>query len=385
MKTKILILGSFILPDKTASAIRVRGLGHILSELGYEVIFLGNNTDNNEKKDYFYTDKYKCFYNKPNSPKSYIDIEREIKVIKEINISDLYSIIAYHEHSVKLIRLNKFCRANGIKLICDQTEWYSFKRQLRRIFSFKSIDFLLRHYWVQQKVKNLIVISRYLENYYSKKNMNLVRIPNVVFEDHSRDNWSESSGVQLNKMNLNYVYSGSNSKKELLEIGIKAFSVIRKDNTNITLHVLGLTKSDFLKRYKKNKKITLDGVIFYGRLERHKTLDILSQADFSIILRANERYAKAGFPTKMMESLMLGIPIICNVIGDMNLYLTNDMNCIEIFDLNIKEIYDAFAKSIEMSKEQIRYMKKKSLEISLEELNYRFYLSKMKEFLSKAV
>jgi len=383
MKKKILIIGSFILPDKTASAIRVRGLAHILNDIGYEVYFLGNNPYINGNNDFFYTDGYKCFYNKPNDFKSYYNIEREIQVIKQLNDGDLYSIIAYHEHSIKLIRLNRFCHKHGIKMICDQTEWYSYKRQFKGFFTIKSIDFLFRHYWVQKKIKNLIVISSYLESYFQKKKMHLARIPNVVFENYSYNNKVEISYKQMNGNNINYVYSGSNSKKELLEIGINAFSILRTKSKNIVLHVLGLTKSDFIKRYTKNAQISLEGIVFYGKLERHNALDILSKADFSIILRANERYAKAGFPTKMMESLMVGTPIICNLIGDMKLYLKNNVNCIEIVNLSIKETYEAFTKSITISKKEIEKMKIMSFKTSNEELNYKYYINKMEKFLSE--
>jgi glycosyltransferase involved in cell wall biosynthesis len=45
-------------------------------------------------------------------------------------------------------------------------------------------------------------------------------------------------------------------------------------------------------------------------------------SDFSIILRENKRYAVAGFPTKFVESIACGVPVIANKVGDIEAYIT---------------------------------------------------------------
>src|SRR5208282_6294467 len=60
---------------------------------------------------------------------------------------------------------------------------------------------------------------------------------------------------------------------------------------------------------------------FVGRMPHSEALQTLAGMDFSILLRPNLRYAHAGFPTKLGESLAMGVPVICNLTSDLGMYV----------------------------------------------------------------
>jgi glycosyltransferase involved in cell wall biosynthesis len=44
-------------------------------------------------------------------------------------------------------------------------------------------------------------------------------------------------------------------------------------------------------------------------------------SDLSVLLREPLRFAQAGFPTKVPESLAAGVPVICNTTSDIGMYV----------------------------------------------------------------
>ena len=60
---------------------------------------------------------------------------------------------------------------------------------------------------------------------------------------------------------------------------------------------------------------------FKGFLPRADVRALVMSADYTVLLRANEPFANAGFPTKFAESLVLGVPVLANLTSDIGHYL----------------------------------------------------------------
>lgn len=120
---KIFYVGSFKFPDKNAGARRVYGIGMVLREIGYDVIYLGSESEGRNQD--FVKDKkyqYKGFDYYPsrvlgNSKvqkisrlwNTYISGNVTIKRLEEQWTDDTVGIIAYQVSSSMMIRLKKFC------------------------------------------------------------------------------------------------------------------------------------------------------------------------------------------------------------------------------------------------------------------------------------
>lgn len=84
-------------------------------------------------------------------------------------------------------------------------------------------------------------------------------------------------------------------------------------------------------------------------------------ADFSILFRENLRYAKAGFSTKLSESLSLGIPVLCNAVGGADVIIQDGINGIKINSYEVEEIIKAIERILDMDQQTIDKMKKNAL------------------------
>ncbi|ELV8644694.1 hypothetical protein QNE66_004418, partial [Vibrio vulnificus] len=63
-----------------------------------------------------------------------------------------------------------------------------------------------------------------------------------------------------------------------------------------------------------------DNVVFHGRVPHNELISYISESDYSIFFRDDTRVNKAGFPSKLAESLTLGIPVITNEISSLKKY-----------------------------------------------------------------
>jgi glycosyltransferase involved in cell wall biosynthesis len=76
--------------------------------------------------------------------------------------------------------------------------------------------------------------------------------------------------------------------------------------------------TDLLKEYTVRNRI-----IFHGRLHHEEALKILQGSDYCIFYRENTRLNRAGFPTKFVESISCGVPVITTRTSDLAQYINN--------------------------------------------------------------
>jgi len=333
-KGTILYIGGFELPDKNAAAHRVLSNGKILRELGYKVVFIGvdktlveGNTICDTKKIYH---DFECWsYSYPRNEKEWIKYLIDIENIKKVKslYNDIRAIIIYNYQSVTMYRLKRYCTKNNIKLIADCTEWYSAKGGNIFYKVVKGFDSFLRMRILHKQLDGLIVISEYLKKYY-EKNTNTVKIPPLV--DLKEEKWDLNHITSKHKTIIKFVYAGSSSKdkdkdKRLL---LKTFYEL-KNNDNFVFNIVGITKNQYLSNYPEDK-VLLDSlgdkIIFWGRVSHIKSLEIVKASDFSIFFRENTRLVNAGFPTKFVESISSGVPVITNKTSDLEYYLIDGVN-----------------------------------------------------------
>lgn len=388
---RILYVGGFELPDKNAAAQRISVSSKLLKDVGYDVSFLGI-THSNQR-----VEKNTCFDIEKNTntswsvryPKSFVDWARyslSIKTIKTIIEGRSYgkpvAIIAYNHPSLALFRLNRYCKKNKIILIADCTEWsiHSEKAILR---IFKSIDTFLRMRWIHKSLDALIVISDFLFEYYNPKMNNVFLLPPLV--DKNDPKWRRSL-VCENNGPLKLVYAGSpgSRNKDRLDLIIKALNEV-KSNSAFQLTIIGVTKEQYLFDFGLNSlpKGTENFVSFKGRLSHIETIGFVQRSDYSFFLRDNIRANNAGFPTKFVESISCGTPVITNETSNIKKFLHgNNLGCL-LDDSTESNLVESLNKVIDSPKTMLKQLKKNCLNSSA--FMYQNYIDDFEIFIKKAM
>lgn len=323
----ILYIGGFQLPDQNAAALRVMANAKALRECGYKVVFVNALIEANDQSPKWISyDDFECYEYKRESQNQYL-LECK-KIISLIDKCKANIVVAYNYPSIALNKLRKYCQKHGIKCIADATEWYVPTGNLffRLI---KGFDTEFRMRYVHSRMDGVIAISDYLYQYYKNK-VKTVKIPPLV--DLNEDKWKILS-VKRNK-ELKFIYAGSPSaQKEKLDLIVE---VIEKLDVSICVHldIVGITEEQFYEMY--GYKYVGDRVTFWGRIPNTQVIKMTKEADWTIVLRENNKVVEAGFPTKVVESISCGTPIIVNKFSNIEEYITFEegilLNNISDFD-----------------------------------------------------
>lgn len=335
----IFYIGGFEFPDKNAAAHRVLSNAKIFKNLGYNVVFIGVDRNGEKFVDIQKTkmsiqgfELYRVPY--PRSSKAWIsyltDIRHYINVIKQYE--NVYMIVLYNFQAIAMKKILCYCRKHSIMCCADVTEWRSSKGEGIVYRCLKEADTWYRMKILHKKLDGLIVISRYLKDYY-KNSKNVVLLPALV--DIREEKWNNC--FAKSKDNLVLVYAGNPGKKDKLDVLVNSINMV---NRPCCLEIIGITKEQFIESNPKMKKIIdkNNRVIFHGRLSHLETLNFIKKANYSCFFRENNRVSNAGFPTKLAEAISCGTPVITNNTSDIGDYILNGKNGYLLSGNSINEI-----------------------------------------------
>ena len=172
--------------------------------------------------------------------------------------------------------------------------------------------------------------------------------------------------------------------KDHIDQFIKAISILSpKDQLKIEFNILGVTYDQYKSKYGIINQNLLNDIIFFrGRVSRNEVMDYLTNTDFTVLFRpSEERYAKAGFPTKSVESLSTGTPILCNLSSDLGMYLVDGKNSILVNQPTEKELKNAIKRILTLNKKQLEQMQMLSYETAINNFDRTRYLDDFRNFL----
>ncbi|ELU5587662.1 glycosyltransferase [Clostridium perfringens] len=315
-------------PNGDAGAVRDMAFAKIYQELGYEVILIGmgKNSHKGIYKDVQYYSLYKERKNKFQHLIAFLSYKyRCIKCLKQIinRKKCMPSLIHINDIPESMVNyLIKLSEKEHIPIIHDSTEWYSpceFKRGvLDKAYILKDRT---NKYVIKTPIK-VIAISKYLDEHFRSKNLKTVRIP--VIMDIKNTNLVDKYEDNI----INLVYAGSPASKDYLVEIIEAIMIFKKAD-KIKVHIFGIDEYQLMNMC--NTSELPENIKVYGRVPREQVLEAMVKMDFSLLLRpTEERYTKAGFPTKSVEAMSHGVAMMCNLTSDLDMYLIDGKNAIVI-------------------------------------------------------
>lgn len=348
-KGTILYIGGFELPDKNAAAHRVVGIAKGFRDFGYEVVFVNALKMCNEEPKYKQYFGFGTIEYKRESEVNYLfRANKALSIIREVNP---VAIIAYNYPAVALNIIRRHCDRHRILCFADVTEWYKAEGRSLIYRIVKALDTTFRMRYVHKRVNGVIAISKYLYDYY-KTSVNTVMIPPVV--DTLDNKWLRTPHNGQEEILL--VYAGSpSSTKERLDIAVAMINDI-SSTSNVKMNIIGITKEQFISMYHWSSAIS-QAINFFGRISHIETLELIKLADWSIVLRDNNKVVRAGFPTKVVESISCGTPVLVNDFSNIKDFVNANVNGVIIDELNGQTVLGLRNVSIRMNTKTFDYRK----------------------------
>ncbi len=380
----IIYIGGFELPDKNAAAHRVLSNGKIMRTLGYTVVFISVDknlayatpvSETRQVMEGFVT--WRVPY--PHTSRQWIHYLSSIEAFLTVagSYPDLQAVICYNYQAAALMKAKEYCRRHEIKIMADCTEWYTTQGTSLVYKVLKGLDTWLRMRIIHKQLDGLIVISKYLEQYY-RSCPNLLRLPPLV--DLSEEKWRQPVCQYDKKVRLLYAGIPALRQKDKLDQIIGALYRLG-DDCDYCFTIVGINRELYLQEHPNHAQmleVLGKRVVFKGRLPHQETLQQVMRADFTIFVRDNTRVNNAGFPTKFAESISCGVPVITNPTSNIDDYLIDGENG---FWLN-GTMHSTLQKLLSMDPEQLRTMKKN---VNRSTFDYNTYLNEVAHWIEAGI
>ena len=369
MYKTIVYIGDFDFRNQNVQSFLVKNNSKLFEAIGYSVYFVGINRE-----------QYSFNVNLLGSDNNYLELPNSL-TIKGVrfckNIVDVIidylerlsqskcikHIITYQSptYAVAIKKVAQWCKEKNINYVvnCADLPVFSSQPFFRRIIM--RLNWHLLHKYNKRYAQGVISVSRFIENFYKKDNCQYVVIPPLY-------DGNTNLTVQFEDCEITtFVYAGTpfvksrravktKGMKDRLDKVIDLFLSLPKEMEEYVFLVIGISKEDYLNGVPRHRQFLEHStrIKFLGRLDHNQTLYWVSKADFSINYRDESLMTKAGFSTKIVESISLGTPVIMNDIGDVGLYLKQNSMWVKLsnsMEDNVKIISSLIAMPVRVRKQ----------------------------------
>lgn len=377
---EIVIITTGWFPEGDAGAVRLLMMSKALTASGYHVTALCRGKVN-DKGTVDGIDYLSLRHLSSTAGKVFdmVKFPARVKSYLKERKDSLHGVYIYNAHISVFKFCKKFCKENGIKLVHDCVEWYSpeeFKLgklshdyRVKNSINTKIID----------KSFSVIAISRFLEDHFKSKGIKTLRVP-VLCDSSKRQTPKAENGDKLTLF-----YGGLPGTKDLVGNIMKAAALLTKEEqSRLKLVFVGTTREYLINKCYIEPSVidSCEGMLeLCGRVPRAEVLERMEKADFSLLARdASLRYAKAGFPSKVVEALANATPMLCNISSDLDLVLSDGENAIIAKSHDPRDLAEAISRAIKLTPEEKNAMSRNALDTAARLFDYNAYSEKLAEF-----
>lgn len=346
-KNTIIYIGNFPYPSKSGVGNRVRQNVRLLQSLGYQVSVISISEEYEKNASLAQTVKQINGANVYSLPVAknikervfyWNDLKRTKALLKKINVESGILAVFFTGTKFSLFAngLVNFCKRSRIKVVADSMDWLSIHSKDFLFNLVKRFDIAFEMRIVNKKADGVVAISSYLSSYYQKKGLPTVIIPPLFENVLKNDVDDDSKGTRISLLyagtpfSPGFVCDRPEALKDRLDHMIDLlYHVKKKGCVNFVFKVYGITlnacKTAFPWLIEKIEFLS-DNVVFYGKVTYDIVQKALRNADFTFLVRDNTRETRAGFPSKVAESISCGVPVIITNVADHAKYIQDGVN-----------------------------------------------------------
>lgn len=399
MERLIIYTGNFIFPDGNAAGKRVLGNTKAIQAAGYRVACVCFRKD--RMNDGLLVDEVDgvCVYSIPyaqglkrmnnaKAKRAFMEAFSDLKSKYKVHAVIMYGTLGTAAYNFYVIRI---CRNHQINVIYDLVDMFDdpLKNNYPR-YVIKKIDFWLLINRIIPACDKWIAISSYLQQRMPDPSKTII-VPPLAVDVRSCDAEDVPQCTTFAYASLinekNIPVSGW---KDRVDAIVDAFYVLfqERKEKNFRLHFIGFTSRDLINQfpecerasYQEKLRVLDENVVFHGLMKNQEAQKLIGQSDFTILIRDSKTCTNAGFPTKVSESLSLGVPVVANLTSDIAMYVHDGVNGFEIPGPdNISAIADKLSMILSLTREQKDVMRKNT--VSNKPFYYMNYVEKLRTFL----
>lgn len=397
----ILYVGNFFFPFGNAAGKRVYGNGKLLRELGYNVIFIGVCEEQHSSCELDLTrrefDGFTYYsFSYPKGGRAWLGYKKALRELvqflqKSCILADLKFVIYYGSPRLSLfnMKLIRFCRRNGVKVLSDCVDWLS-PNSTSIIYNLaKWLDNTYQKAYVNKKTDGIIAVSHFLADYYEGYGCPSVVLPPLSTFCHSTlKERSQDDRITITYAGMPFrkgaVVTNGDNLKDRIDKTISLLCEVKGHNDRFIFNIYGFTKEEYLQTIPNQQGFVEKlepNVIFHGYKPSDTVIEAVSKSDFTILIRDVNRATTAGFPTKVSESISCGTPVITTRTSDLEEFIVEGING---FFLDVKDGDGAVAELLRIFKLDTDEILKMKMGCIIDNpFYYNKYTDRMSDFLTR--
>lgn len=285
------------------------------------------------------------------------------------------AVILYSGYTPYILQLRGWCRSAGVPLIFDAVEWYTAASPLGFVTSPYLWQTEIAMRWLLPHLDGVIAISRWLEDHYGHADLPVVRVPPTLDVRET----PEGQGGAGDRLTL--VYAGTPGRKDLLGSLLAAVRLVDPAGERLRLEVYGPSADD-LARYGVTDLPA--SITAHGAVPQATAMAGVAAADFSVLLRRPDKVATAGFPTKFVESLAVGTPVIATLTSDLADYLVDGENGLVCADTTPATVARALERALTLTARQKATLREAARHTAETGFDYRRHTDSLRRLVETA-
>jgi len=257
--------------------------------------------------------------------KNYVCLHKALTFIKQSDTKESYDavIMSFDEPRRFEAMLPTLTNLEKAKLIAIADEYpIPIRHYLKKNIPEPKLK---RYRKIYQKIDGRILMTTKLKEFYDTNIgpkptlilstvVDIDRFANVYKEKQNKDYLCYMGNLELSKDNVDNI--------------IIAFSMIENEYPDLYLFIYGAPNSEsrlYLERLIKKLNLT-NRVFLKGRVKYDQVPQILKNAKILVSSQPNTKRAEGGFPTKLGEYMITGVPILMTDVGEIAKYVKNGEN-----------------------------------------------------------
>lgn len=227
-----------------------------------------------------------------------------------------------------LSRRQKRPAEKKIRVVYDCTEWTDVTdgNAVKRFIK-KRDERLIRNK-LADVADGLIVISSMMERQYGGRRP-LVKLPPLV--DTEDVIWHQEP---IRHEGFEFCFAGMlDGQKESPDVIVRAFASVCDKDTR--LRIIGVDRDEFVGTYPSMADSLGEcgeSLIFMGRQSHADTIRYVLGCDCYVFVRPSDRRNNAGFPTKFVEGVTCGVPLLATNVSDISSFAGENVTILDPMD-----------------------------------------------------
>jgi len=251
-------------------------------------------------------------------------------------------IVVYGTPAGYLLRLLPLARRLAVPLVLDVVEWYQPAHLPGGRFGPFALANTVSMRLLAPRANGVLAISSFLQNHFAGVGVPTLRVP-PLFELAPPD---RPAGGRRHPLRLCYVGSSGEKDRETVAHLTQLPQLLGLDRHRLHISIVGMDRAGARVLLGADAVAHLDHecLHFHGRVPAEEARRIVVESDFSVLQRRQERFAQAGFPSKVVESLLLGTPVMANLTSDLGGVLVDGRNARVLGDDTLGSLARAVAR-----------------------------------------